>query len=152
VSILFGLDISSISAIIAAAGVLVGVVLAVLQLRDFVRTRHTDLVMRLYTTFGSGELQNAYQKLEYLEFDDYADFSKRYANSIAEVWAAMSIVGVLFEGIGVLYERKLISIDLVNALFGFPIKQMWEKIWTHREGREGSEQNTWDCGVFRIHL
>ena len=47
------LDIPSISAVVAGIGVIVGVVFAILQLRDLVKTRQTDLFMRLYSTFGS---------------------------------------------------------------------------------------------------
>lgn len=39
------LDIPSILAIVAAVGVLIGVVLAVLELRNLVRQRQTDLIM-----------------------------------------------------------------------------------------------------------
>ena len=57
------LDIPSISAIVAAAGVLVGVAFTVLQLRDLVKTRQTDLVLRLYDKFSSKEFQDAWETL-----------------------------------------------------------------------------------------
>ncbi len=41
------LDIASISAVVAAGGVIVGVVFAVLELRNLVKTRQTDLALRL---------------------------------------------------------------------------------------------------------
>jgi len=48
-------DITEISAIVAAAGVLVGVVFTVLQLRDLVKTRQSDLLMRMHLAFSSKE-------------------------------------------------------------------------------------------------
>jgi hypothetical protein len=51
------LDIPSISAIVAGVGVLVGVAFTYLEVRNLVRTRQTDLVLRLYSAFGSEELQ-----------------------------------------------------------------------------------------------
>jgi hypothetical protein len=53
------LDIPSISAIVAAAGVLVGVVIAVIELRNLVKQRQSDLVMRLYSDWGSEEIQKS---------------------------------------------------------------------------------------------
>jgi hypothetical protein len=42
------LDTATISALVAAGGIVVGLVLTVLQLRDPVKTRQTDLAMRLH--------------------------------------------------------------------------------------------------------
>jgi cytosine/uracil/thiamine/allantoin permease len=43
---MFELDVSSLSAIIAAIGVMIGVILTVLEVRNWVNTRQTDLVAR----------------------------------------------------------------------------------------------------------
>ena len=53
------LDIPSISAIVAAAGVLTGVVIAVVELRNMVKQRQTDLLARLYSTMISKEWMEA---------------------------------------------------------------------------------------------
>ena len=131
-------DIPSISAIVAAMGVLVGVIFAVFQLRDLVKTRQTDLVIRLYSTFGGKEFQEALMKTMTLEFKDFDDFRKRYALSSdysqTPEFIANEMVSVLFEGLGVLLHRKLISIKLVEDLFSGPIKSTWEKMWPLIEG------------------
>jgi hypothetical protein len=43
-------DITEISAVVAAAGVLVGVVYYVLEVRHQTRIRQTDFITRLYST------------------------------------------------------------------------------------------------------
>ena len=48
-------DITEISAIVAAAGVLVGVVFTVMELRNLVKQRQTDLVTQLSRDIGSGQ-------------------------------------------------------------------------------------------------
>jgi hypothetical protein len=53
------LDIPSISAIVAAAGVLVGVVYYILEIRQQTKIRQTDLIMRMYSSYGSREFQEA---------------------------------------------------------------------------------------------
>jgi hypothetical protein len=128
-------DIQTISIAIASAGVLLAAIYYVLQVRHQTKLRQTDMVMRLYTTFGSTEFQKAYQKMMSVEFEDYADYVKRYATSNIEVLAASYSVGVFFEGIGVLVKRKLISMDLVDDLFTIPILDTWEKMKPLVEGR-----------------
>jgi len=116
------LDIPSISAIVAAAGVIVGVALAVLQLRDLVKTRQTDLIMRLYSRFGSEGFQKTLDKVRRREAKGFHDYEEKYG--LAE-WIA---IGTFFEGIGVLLYRKLIDIGLVDDLFTSPIKMSWDKM------------------------
>ncbi len=77
-------DVSTLSIVIAAASVVVGVILAVLQIRDLVKTRQTDLVMRLYSTFGTEELQKAGIRIWNSEYKDYNDFVKKYGQPNSE--------------------------------------------------------------------
>ena len=122
------LDIPSISAIIAAVGVLIGVVLTVLEVRNLVETRQTDLVIRLYSTFGSGELQDAWEKTQTREYKDFNAYRSEYG--LREV----NEVGWFFEGVGVLLHRKLIDIRLVDDLFSSPVKRAWERLKPIAEG------------------
>jgi len=119
-------DITEISAIAAAAGVLVGVVYYILDIRHQSKVRETDMVMRLYDKFGSTEFQKAYQMIMGLEYEDYADYRKRYGTN-AEVKAAGNTVNTFFEGIGLLAKRKLVSMGLVDDLLGGAILSAWEK-------------------------
>jgi hypothetical protein len=138
VDILSMVDLTSISAILAAIGVFVGVIFAILQLRDLVKTRQTDLVMRLYSTFGSRELQEAWLKSRIWEFKDYSDFMRKYDRKTKigmETWVLLNSVASFYEGIGILLYRKLIDIKLVDDLFSTPIKLTWETIKPIVEGQ-----------------
>jgi hypothetical protein len=129
------LDIPSISSIVAAAGVLVGVVFAVLQLRDIVRTRQTDLVMRLYSAYGSKEFQEAWVETLRLEFKDYHEYLKKYgATSEKPAYTSVNMVAAFFEGIGILLRRKLIDITLVDDLFSSDVIITWHKMKPLAEG------------------
>jgi len=116
------LDIPSISAIVAAIGVIIGVVFAVLQLRDLVKTRQTDLIMRLYSRFGSEGFQKTYEKILVGDFRSLHDYREKYG------MAGWVTVGTFFEGIGVLLYRKLIDIGLVDDLFTSPTKMAWNRM------------------------
>jgi hypothetical protein len=126
-------DVTEISAIVAAAGVLVGVVYYILDIRNQAKIRRIDMVMKLYATFGSTEYQKAYQTMMKLEFEDYSDYRKRCAEN-AEVNAALMTVNVFFEGIGVLVKRKLVGMDLVDDLLSSDILGTWEKMKPLVEG------------------
>jgi len=129
------LDIPSISAIVAAIGVLLGVVFAALQLRNIVRTRQTDLVMRLYSAYGSKEFQEAWVETLRLEFKDYHEYLKKYgATSQKPVYTSVNMVAAFFEGIGILLRRGLIDIALVDELFSSDVIITWRKMKPLVEG------------------
>ena len=124
------LDIPSISAIVAGAGVLVGVAFTYLEIRNLARTRQTDLVLRLYSAFGSEELQRAGLTAVHIEYEDFKDFVEKYGppNSDRPVPLAISKGSIFFEGVGILLQRKLIDVDMVSSVFGYSIRVLWEKI------------------------
>ncbi len=113
-------DVSSISAVVVAVGVLVGVVFTIIELRNLTKTRQTDMVIRLYSTFGSKEFQKEWTRILNVEYKGYNDFVKKEGVVAPEA-------GLFFEGVGVLLHRKLIDIGLIDDLFSGPIKMAWEK-------------------------
>ena len=115
------MDIASISAVVAAFGVIVGVVFAVLQLQDWAKTRKTDLVMRLYSTFDSREFLEGLTKILTVEIEDFSEYLEKYG------WTEASEVFLFFEEVGILYMMKLVDINLVSRLLGDPILMTWEK-------------------------
>lgn len=122
------LDIPSISAVVAALGVIVGVVIAILQLRNITKTRQMDMLIRLYSLWGSEDMQKAGWKIWTLEFEGYNDFVKKYGGVTEETPINLGIfrIGWFFNGIGVLLHKKLANIELVDDLFGYMVKWLWE--------------------------
>jgi len=129
------IDISTLSGLVASISVVIGVIFAVLQLRDLVKTRQTDLVMRLYSAYGSREFQEAWVETLRLEFKDYKDFLKKYgATSEKPAYTSVNMVASFFEGIGILLRRKLVDISLVDDLFSSDIIITWHKMKPIVEG------------------
>ena len=56
---------------IAAASVVVASTFYSLQIRNQVRVRKTDLVMRLYATWDSLQFQQAFHTIYWADFHDY---------------------------------------------------------------------------------
>ena len=131
-------DITEISAMVAAAGVLVGVVLTVLQLRTFVKDRHVDLVFRMnpWLNVSGSELTDAIAKTWSLEYKDYDDFVERYGQFPSErpELKALQIVMNLFEGVGLLVKSNLLNINLAWNSWGGSCFLAWEKMKPWVEG------------------
>jgi hypothetical protein len=115
-------DIQTISIVIASASVVLAAIYYVLQIRHQTKIRQTDLIMRLYSIYGSIEFQEAFWKFMNREYKDFDDYEKQYG------WAETVVIGTFFEGIGVLLKRKLTNIQLVDDLFTTPIKLSWERM------------------------
>src|SRR4030042_1960786 len=116
------LGITEISAVIAAAGVLIGVAYYILDMRHQNKIRRTDLDLRLYSIAFSSEFQDAYMNIGNLQVKDYEDYVKYGPwSSESPVWTvsmqeAFSTVVSFYGLLGQLLRRKLIDIELANDL------------------------------------
>jgi hypothetical protein len=117
--------------VIAAAGVLVGVALTVLELRNLVRQRKTDLVTTLYSsTFNNKEFTEAGLLVMSLEYKDYDDFVKKYGqmNSREPVWVAVNLATNMFNELGILLHDRSVRVETIDELFGYRVALFWEKL------------------------
>jgi hypothetical protein len=114
-------DIPSISAIVAAAGVLIGVIYYVLDMRNQTRIRKTDQLTRLYSTGTSKEFIDAFWKVVSLQVKDYQDYVKQYGSLLttdSTMNRAFYTVSSYYELVGVLLYRKLIDLVTVYDVWG----------------------------------
>ena len=125
-------DIQTVSIVVASAGVFVAAIYYILQIRHQRKMRQTDLIMRLYSTWGGKEYQEALFRHLAANFKDYNDFVKKYGpipspnvSALNDVQISFQMVGTFFEGLGVLLSEKLVDINLVQKLFA--VKVYWEK-------------------------
>jgi len=119
-------DVSTVSIVVASVGLLVAAVYYVLQIRHQNRMRQIDMLMRLYATWGSEDLQKAAWTVLELKFKDYDDYVKKYGTSGTPANVAIFKVAWFFNGIGVLLQGKLADIKLVDKLFGYMVIWLWE--------------------------
>lgn len=112
-------DIQTVSIAIASAGVFAAAIYYIFQIRHQTRIRQTDLIMRLYSRFGSEGFQKLLDKIRRRKDKGFHDYEEKYG------WAEWIAIGTFFEGIGVLLHRKLVDIGLVDDLFTAPIKMAW---------------------------
>jgi hypothetical protein len=115
-------DIQTVSIATASAGVFLAAIYYIFQIRHQTKIRQTDLIMRLYSNFGSREFQEDWWKVAAREYKGFDDYARQYG------WAETVEIGTFFEGIGILLKRKLVDIQLVDDLFTTPTKMAWEKM------------------------
>ena len=120
-------DVYEISAIVAAAGVLVGVVYYILDMRNQSKARQTELTMRLYTSWVSEEMTRPFLKVWNLEFTDYDDFKKKYGTYLSDNPENAAVLSVLnsFLTLGLLLQRKLVDPEILGHL---PVIMTWNKV------------------------
>lgn len=138
-------DITEISTIVAAAGVLAGVVYYILAMRHQTRIRNTDLIVRINPWFNISpkELLESANILLALDYKDYDDFVKKYGSLYSGKSAANSVRLLLNwgDGIGMLLKRSLVDIDIVVDSYGGIIQVFYEKVKPLVEGYRRETRN-----------
>jgi hypothetical protein len=132
------IDIQTISIVIASAGVLAGVIYYILEIRHQTKIRQMDLLMRLFSTFDSNEFQEEYIKFLDLKITDYDEYVKTYGLK------GLFKIFPFFEALGIMLNRKMVGLDLVEQMYSQSIQIMWEKTKPIQEGlRKKYRQPKW---------
>jgi hypothetical protein len=129
-------DVFTVSTIVTAVSVVVGVVFAVLELRHLARTRRTDVILKIYERFGNRDIVDAIMKIGSAKFESFDDYVKKYG--LTDTVQVLEI----FDEVGILLEQGLVDINLVDNLFGPSVNTAWESnLQTLISGiRRGSNQ------------
>ena len=116
-------------AIITPLAVAIGVIIALLQLRNQYRLRQIDTVMRLYSQFGHDSFVRHFNRVTNWDFQSYEAYLEKRTE---DDYISLTVVTVFFEAMGLLLKRKLAPIDLIDDLLSGPILLAWPKaqpIW-----------------------
>jgi len=123
-------DYQTVSVVIAAASVVMGMVTWVVQSRYNNRTNQARLFMQLYSQFNTSEFNRATDEIFFTwEWADYDDFMERYGpETNMEAWSFWGAVFEYFHGVSVLVEQRLIDVRLVYELMSGPILRYWQRV------------------------
>ena len=127
------IDLTNISIVIVTASVIIGVIIAIFELRDLAQTRHIELIIKLNPSLNvsGSELFEALPDIWNREFNDYNEYLKNYGEPVAD--KAFHIIAGYLDGIGFLLNKRLIDVETVDYLLGGSHK-IWEKIEPVVEG------------------
>jgi hypothetical protein len=115
---------AAVSVVIAAASVIAASVYYSFQIRNQMRLRRADLLLRLYATWDSLDFQEAFHRLYWGEYSNYDS----YLEHVEGQRHVGTYVATFYDQIGALLRRELIDYDLVDDLLGNSAIQLWEKI------------------------
>ncbi len=117
-------DITEISALVAATGVVIGVVYYMLDLRQQGKIRQTDLVLRLYSLLLSKEALDAWDEWvkSTADMTDWTSYVKKHGLS------NFNRVTMTLEAMGTLFENGLIKIDVIDQMLHHNVVYQWEKM------------------------
>lgn len=122
---------------IQTIGVLIGVMIAVIEIRHMRQTRDTELetrqaqlFMQFYDQFRTRDFQREWTDITRIwEWRDYDEFVEKYGpQTNPEAYSSMMSVGNYFDGVGMLVRRKLIDMSFVEEMFSTHIIVFWRKI------------------------
>jgi len=130
-------DITDISAMVAAAGVLVGVVYYILDMRNQSKMRQMDFIMRMPSSFIGREAFEALATVMKTEFKNYDDFEEKCGIKARQV-------GGWREDIGLLVKRKVIDISIVAERYS--VNPSYEKLrpWIEEGRRRASNPKLYE--------
>jgi hypothetical protein len=108
-------------------------------------TRQAQLFMQLYGIYESKDFLKDYTDLwryEYIDINDW--MSKYHPLKNPEAYASFMRIGRFYEGVGILVEKKLISMDLVMELMREAILFNWDRLKVYAYGqRELTHMPIW---------
>lgn len=142
-------DVSVFSIVIAAASVTVAAIFAIFQLRNLVKARKMDLIMRLYLNWGEVEMKKSYSRLLAVEITSYADFTRRYGSYAilehTQIWTDIDRICWFVNGYSFLIYKGLADRKDVVDLLGHGIIPLWEKLRPITEGlrKDLNSPKTW---------
>ena len=129
------MDVQTVSIVIAAVSVVIGVINSIMsnqkadqQRQTEIDTRQAELFMRLYDRYSSIEFRDTITKMMQWTWTDYDDFVNKYGKVVnPDAWNAFITMQNYFEGVGVLVYRQLIDLSLVDDLLWNITTYFWEK-------------------------
>ena len=128
------MDVTSLSAAVAAISVVVGVIFAIFQMRDAAKTRHTGLIIQLNPALKvtMKEVIESYSKIMNLEFKDYEDYLEKYGDPLSDT--ALHLTTGYNDGFGFLLYKRLIDIETIEYILMGSTIGLWEKLKPITEG------------------
>ncbi len=109
-------------------GVMVSILYYAMVLRNSNRTRAAQLFMSLHSEMSSMEGVSRFADTMYMEWDDYADFERKYgSDNNPKAYLQRITLWNAYNNYGVLLKKGLIDPEMVYDATGSFIIMFWEK-------------------------
>jgi len=99
--------------VLSSIAVILGAVFVGIQIRQSNKTTNMDLVMRVYESANTAEVQSAWLTVLNSNITSYAEFEK--LPKLEQL--AFYQIAALFESLGVLVQRGIVRLDIIEDMF-----------------------------------
>lgn len=139
-STMSGVDLLTLSRVVSALAISVGVVFGLIQLRNYRDQRRREACLTLVRSFQTPQFASALRVLFELPFGLTRErLETEHRDALDSVWLLLST----WESIGILVHRGEVPIDMVDDFFFGPITVTWRKTRRYVEAvREEQERET----------
>ena len=136
-------DIVEISAMVAAAGVIVGVVYYILDMRHNMKAREMETCRLVVSDYISEQAIKRHATMMNMEWKDNKDFIERYGNSNPEMFAIWASWFFAWEMMGILLKNKIVRAEEMYDLGGYTAMLAWEKFKDVIQGFRSFRGSRW---------
>ena len=121
--------IQTVSVVITALSVALGIGVGVSKLRNLVKTRQIQLYMELYNKIMEKDLQRYLVEMLLLwKWKDPKDFFEKYGpEKNLDEFIKFTLVTTYLENLGLALNENLVDVHLVANLIGTTIHSFWDK-------------------------
>jgi len=157
------MDIQTISVVIAAVSVVIGVINSILSSRraekndqQTLETRQAQLYMQIYNRWNSKDIVNAYGQARYAYTPpkDMNDYLMYNSDVNPEAYANLMMLGTFYEGLGVLVKKGLIDITLIEDLLSQRViwhYETWALPFVDEIRKEANDPIMWNHFEYLYH-
>ncbi|MHA2004497.1 MAG: DUF4760 domain-containing protein [Candidatus Thorarchaeota archaeon] len=124
------LDIQTLSVVIAAVSIVIGVIMGILSIRNLALSRKASLFTDFQGQAYDMEFMKALLEINTeWSWNNMEEFFKKYGpETNFDAFAKFSAIGSYFDGMGKLLRLKLIDAKHIPELMAVSIIEFWEKI------------------------
>jgi len=120
---------ASLVNMVETIGILVGVVIALIQLRDMEKTRRAQLYMSLLDRWNTKEFSEQRYEVYEMEWTDVDDWREKYNwRNNREIYASYNTFGRSILGLAELRRKGLIDMDFLDGMMLTDIVNWWAHI------------------------
>ncbi len=123
------LDIQTVSIVIAALSVVIGVIMSVVSIRNLAKSRRASIFLDFHKQADQEFLEDMFEVISQWSWSSYEDFMTKYGPQAGlKSWAKFIRVGSYFDSMGKLLENKITDAELIPEALAVIGIALWEKI------------------------
>lgn len=122
------LDLQTVSIIIAAVSVVIGVIMSVLSIRNLAKSRRASIFLDFHKQADQEFLEDIEEVVGEWNWSDYEEFLAKYGPTNPKNWAKFIHVSSFFDSMGKLLKENITDAELIPEAMAAIAMIWWEKI------------------------